>query len=82
MPRLRDAYISRLQDYASALNTRSMIDTDYISAQLQAATDQVLGRTDAKGVMGSILLNWAAVSAFFALHTRGKGGIDSSGWPP
>ena len=57
MPRLQDAYVSRLQAYASGLNARSMVDTDYVSAQLQAATDQVLGRRGARILLGSIMLN-------------------------
>jgi len=57
MPRLQDAYITRLQVYATTLNARSMVDTDYVSSQLQNATNQVLGRTDAKVLLGSVLLN-------------------------
>ncbi len=57
MPRLKDAYISRLQAYAANLTPSSMVDADYLSAQLQAATDAVLGQTGAKVLIGSILLN-------------------------
>ncbi|MBW8735240.1 MAG: Tat pathway signal protein, partial [Asticcacaulis sp.] len=39
MPRLKDAYISRLQAYAANLTPSSMVDADYLSVQLQAATD-------------------------------------------
>lgn len=57
MPRLKDAYIRRLQAYGAGLSASSLVDADYLSIQLQAATDQVLGRAGAKVLMGSILLN-------------------------
>jgi hypothetical protein len=57
MPRLKDAYISRLQAYSANLNTSSMVDADYLAVQLQNATDAVLGRKGAKVLIGSILLN-------------------------
>jgi hypothetical protein len=57
MPRLKDAYISRLQAYSANLNTSSMVDADYLAAQLQNATDAVLGQKGAKVLIGSILLN-------------------------
>ncbi len=57
MPRLRDAYLLRLQNYAGGLSASSLVDTDYISSQLQSATDQVLGRQGAKVLLGAILLN-------------------------
>lgn len=57
MPRLQDAYLSRLQTYANGLNPRSLADPDYVSLQLQQATDRVLGHGGAKVLLGSILLN-------------------------
>lgn len=57
MPRLKDAYISRLQSYAANLTPSSMVDADYMAAQLQSATDAVLGQKGAKVLIGSILLN-------------------------
>lgn len=57
MPRLQDAYLSKLQTYAANLNTRSLVDTDYVSNQLQAATNQVLGKPGARVLLGSIMLN-------------------------
>jgi hypothetical protein len=57
MPRLQDAYLSRLQAYANALSARSLADPDYVSLQLQQATDRVLGHTGVKVLLGSILLN-------------------------
>lgn len=57
MPRLKDAYINKLQGYASNLTATTMVDADYVAVQLQAATDQVLGQKGAKVLLGSILLN-------------------------
>jgi len=57
MPRLQDAYLSRLQGYANGMNARSLADPDYVSLQLQQATDKVLGRAGAKVLLGSVLLN-------------------------
>ncbi len=56
-PRLQDAYVTKLQGYASNLNAASLVDTDYIAAQLQIVTDQILGRKGARVLLGSILLN-------------------------
>ncbi len=57
MPRLQDAYLSRMQAYAGTLNTRSLADPDLVTSQLQQATDRVLGHTGAKVLLGSVLLN-------------------------
>lgn len=57
MPRLKDAYIARLQGYAGNLTSNSLADADYLSTQLQAATNQVLGVQGAKVLIGSVLLN-------------------------
>lgn len=57
MPRLKDAYVRKLQTYGANLNAASLVDADYLTGQLQAATDQVLGQKGAKVLMGSILLN-------------------------
>jgi len=57
MPRLQDAYLSRLQGYANGLSPTSLADPDYVSLQLQQATDRVLGRGGAKVLLGSVLLN-------------------------
>ncbi len=57
MPRLQDAYLSRLQGYANAMNAGSLADPDYVSLQLQQATDKVLGHGGVKVLLGSILLN-------------------------
>jgi len=57
LPRLTDAYISRLQAYAGGLNARSLADTDLIATQLQADTDRVLGRKGARVLLGSVFIN-------------------------
>lgn len=57
MPRLQDAYISHLQGYANAMTASSLADPDYISLQLQQATDKVLGHGGVKVLLGSVLLN-------------------------
>jgi hypothetical protein len=56
-PRLMDAYVTKLQGYAANLTASSLVDTDYVAAQLQATTDKILGRPGAKVLLGSILLN-------------------------
>ena len=56
-PRLQDAYVARLQAYAGTLNSNALVDTGFIAMQLQSATDAILGRTGAKVLLGTILLN-------------------------
>jgi hypothetical protein len=56
-PRLQDAYVARLQAYAGSLNSSALVDTDFITMQLQSATDAILGRKGAKVLLGTILLN-------------------------
>ncbi|MDI7776113.1 Tat pathway signal protein [Asticcacaulis sp. EMRT-3] len=57
MPRLQDAYVTVLQGYGGTLNRTSVVDTNYISMQLQAVTDRILQVHGAKVLLGSILLN-------------------------
>jgi len=57
IPRLRDAYLMRMQSYAASLTASSLVDPDYVTVQLQQATDQVVGHKGAKVLLGSILLN-------------------------
>ena len=57
MPRLQDAYLTRLQSYAGGLTSQSLVDPDFISSQFQTVTDQILGQKGAKVLLGSILLN-------------------------
>jgi hypothetical protein len=56
-PRLRAAYAQVLQIYATGLPGGAVPNADYLSRQLQAATDQVLGRPGARLLLGTILVN-------------------------
>ncbi|MFT3996676.1 MAG: Tat pathway signal protein [Asticcacaulis sp.] len=56
IPRLRDAYVGRLQSYAMGLNSSSMVDLDYVTRELQTATDQVLKMKGTKLLLGSVVL--------------------------
>lgn len=56
-PRLRAAYAQVLQIYATGLPGGAVPNADYLSRQLQQATDVVLGRPGAKLLLGTILMN-------------------------
>lgn len=56
-PRLRASYTEFLQSYVSGLNRGAPVNADYLAAQLQRRTDQVLGKSGAKFLIGSILMN-------------------------
>ena len=56
-PRLRAAYVQRLQIYATGLTADAPPDPDYLSRVLQQETDQALGRPGAKVLLGAILVN-------------------------
>lgn len=56
-PLLRSAFISALQPYGLGLSPGAPPSADYISMTLQRETDRVLGRRDAKLLLGSILVN-------------------------
>jgi hypothetical protein len=56
-PRLRAAYLTVLQAYASGLGPGAPPDADYISRQLQRETDKVLRQPGAKLLLGTILAN-------------------------
>lgn len=56
-PRLMDAYVTKVQGYASNLTVSSLVDTDYVANQLQGTTDKVLGTKGARVLLGSLLLN-------------------------
>jgi len=56
-PRLRAAYVQRLQIYAAGLAPDAPPDPDYLSRALQQETDRVLGRAGAKVLLGAILVN-------------------------
>lgn len=56
-PRLRDAYASFLQAYAGGLPKAALPNADYIAAEMQKATDRVLGKKGGKLLLGTILIN-------------------------
>ena len=56
-PRLRSAYVLSLQTYASGLAGGYPPSADYISRMLQQQTDNVLGQSGAKLLLGTILMN-------------------------
>ena len=57
IPRLRAAYVQKLQIYAAGLAPAEPPDPDFISRELQRQTDAVLGRPGARFLLGSIILN-------------------------
>lgn len=57
MPRLRDAYVARLQAYALSLHPRALADLEYVTRELQTATDTVLKHKGAKVLLGTLMLN-------------------------
>ena len=56
-PLLRSAYVAALQPYALGLSPGAPPNADYIAMSLQHETDRVLGRRDARLLVGSILIN-------------------------
>lgn len=56
-PRLRAAYVERLQIYAAGLADGAPPDPDYVARILQQETDRVLGQPGAKFLVGTILVN-------------------------
>jgi hypothetical protein len=57
VPRLRDAYVSRIQAYAMTLGGSRLVDTDYIQRELQTITNTQLKANGAKLLLGSIMVN-------------------------
>lgn len=57
LPRLRAAYVEILQIYAAGLPTGAPPDADFLSRSLQSRTDEVLGRSGARLLLGAILIN-------------------------
>lgn len=56
-PRLRDAYTRVMGVYAGSIPPAGAPNPDVLGAQLQRATDTVLGRPGAKILFGSIIIN-------------------------
>jgi hypothetical protein len=57
LPRLRAAYIAALQIYASGLEPGELPDLDIISRELQRQTDTIVGRSGARVLLGSSVVN-------------------------
>ncbi|GGZ26959.1 Tat pathway signal protein [Asticcacaulis endophyticus] len=57
IPRLRDAYVSRIQSYGLRLRENSLVDPGFITRELQIATDQVLKRSGATVLLGTMMIN-------------------------
>lgn len=57
LPRLRDAYVRALGIYAAGLTPGAGPNADQIAQLLQRATDRVLGRSGAKLLLGTVLVN-------------------------
>lgn len=57
MPRLRDAYARFLVVYANSIPPGGAPDPGQVGAELQRATDRVLGRPGAKLLLGTLLVN-------------------------
>jgi hypothetical protein len=56
-PRLRAAYTELLMVYASGLPFGSPPNVDYLGAEMQKATDKVLGRKGARVLLGTAIVN-------------------------
>jgi len=56
-PRLRAAYVQRLQSYVWTLGPGAPPNPDYLSLVLQKETDQVLGQPGAHLLLGAMLIN-------------------------
>ncbi|WP_374575259.1 hypothetical protein [Phenylobacterium sp.] len=56
-PRLRAAYFQVLQTYANGLAPGEPPNADFLGAELQRETDNLLGRSGAKFLFGSIMMN-------------------------
>jgi hypothetical protein len=57
IPRLRAAYAQFLATYAYNLGNGAAPNADYMATEMQHQTDQVLGRSGAKFLIGTVLLN-------------------------
>jgi hypothetical protein len=56
-PRLRAAYAAALQSHARGLGVGAPPNAERLRAELQRATDEVLGKRGATLLLGSIILN-------------------------
>ena len=56
-PRLRDQFRIVIQNFGLALRPGGVPDADRLARDLQATADRVLGRTGAKLLLGTVLVN-------------------------
>ncbi|HUO23038.1 MAG TPA: hypothetical protein VMU59_11030 [Caulobacteraceae bacterium] len=57
MPRLYDAYGQVMRTFGASLLPGRVPDVDYLGRQLQAVTDQVLGRPGARVLLGGVMVD-------------------------
>jgi len=57
IPRLRAAYVQGLSMYAASLPAARAPDADYIAGMLQRQTNSMLGVTNAKLLIGAVMIN-------------------------
>lgn len=57
LPRLRAAYVQLLGTYAAGLPPGAPPDPDYLARALQGQTNQVLGQSGARLLIGTIIVN-------------------------
>lgn len=57
-PRLRDAWMTRLSQYASTtLRARKPVNVDDLSRLLQSTADETLGKPGSRVLLGSVIVN-------------------------
>jgi hypothetical protein len=57
MPRLRAAYVTVVQNHAQGMGPGSPPNADRLAADMQKATDRVLGRPGARVLLGTLMMN-------------------------
>lgn len=57
LPRLRAAFVQRVQIYAGGLPAGTPPNADFLARNLQRSADEVLGRRGARVLMGAIMVN-------------------------
>lgn len=57
LPRLRAAYFERIQAYAVGLTPGVLPNADFVARELQMVTDRQLGRSGARFLLGSLVIN-------------------------
>ena len=57
LPRLRAAYLQTVLSYAGGLPYRQVPNIEFLARTLQRQTDEMLGRTGARVLLGSVMVN-------------------------